>query len=88
MKFHETEIRVRFYEADSWEMAWHGHYVGWFEAGRIGLAKEFDLMPAQFTELGLYAPVISLKVDYKAMGKFDDLLSNSNCRKSSDQGRA
>jgi acyl-CoA thioester hydrolase len=74
LKFHETEIRVRFYEADSWEMAWHGHYVGWFEAGRIALAKRFDLMPAQFTELGLFAPVISLKVDYKAMGKFDDLL--------------
>ncbi len=74
MKFHETEIRVRFYETDSWNMAWHGHYVGWFEAGRIALAKKFDLMPERFVELGLYAPVISLKADYKAMARFDDLL--------------
>ena len=55
-------------------MAWHGHYIGWFEAGRIALAKKFDLMPERFIELGLYAPVINLKVDYKAMARFDDLL--------------
>ncbi len=74
MRFDETEIRVRFYEADSWEMAWHGHFVGWFEAGRIALAKKFDLSPARFTELGYYAPVINLKVDYKGIARFDDLL--------------
>ena len=55
-------------------MAWHGHYIGWFEAGRIALAKEFDLMPERFIELGLYAPVINLKMDYKAIARFDDEL--------------
>ncbi len=55
-------------------MAWHGHYIGWFEAGRISLAKEFDLMPERFIELGLYAPVINLKMDYKAIARFDDAL--------------
>ena len=55
-------------------MAWHGHYIGWFEAGRIALAKEFDLMPERFIELGLYAPVINLKMDYKAIARFDDAL--------------
>lgn len=72
MRYHETEVRVRFYEADMWEMGWHGHFVGWFEAGRIELARMFDLMPARFREHGYYAPVINLNIDYKAPARFDD----------------
>jgi len=69
------ELRVRFYESDSWEMAWHGHFVGWFEAGRIELARKFDLMPHRFTEIGYLAPVINLRVDYKNVAKFDDVIT-------------
>ena len=74
MRYHETTVRVRFYEADMWAMGWHGHYVGWFEAGRIELARQFDLMPGHFMELGYVAPVINLNVDYKTMSRFDDEL--------------
>jgi acyl-CoA thioester hydrolase len=75
LRFHETEIRVRFYEADMWEMGWHGHFVGWFEAGRIELARKFDLLPARFTELGYFAPVINLNIDYKTKARFDDVIT-------------
>ncbi len=75
MRFYETEIRVRFYEADMWRMGWHGHFVGWFEAGRMELARMFDLLPDRFTELGYVAPIISLNITYKAMARFDDLIT-------------
>jgi acyl-CoA thioester hydrolase len=75
MRYHETEIKVRFYEADMWAMGWHGHYVGWFEVGRIELARMFDLMPTHFSELGYYAPVINLNIDYKTMARFDDVIT-------------
>ena len=75
MIFDETEVRVRFYEADMWHMGWHGHYVAWFEVGRIELARKFGLMPADFEEAGCVAPVINLNIDYKAMAKFDDVLN-------------
>lgn len=75
MLFHETEVRVRFYEADMWKMGWHGHYVGWFEVGRIELARQFDLMPTHFVDAGYVAPVINLNVDYKAMAAFDDVIT-------------
>jgi len=75
MNFHETEVRVRFYEADMWAMGWHGHYVGWFEVGRIELARMFDLMPTHFTELGYVAPIINLNIDYKVMARFDDVVT-------------
>jgi len=75
MRYDEAEVRVRFYEADMWGMGWHGYYVGWFEVGRIELARKFDLLPTQFTEAGYVAPVINLNIDYKEMARFDDVLT-------------
>lgn len=75
MVFHETDVRVRFYEADMWAMGWHGNFVGWFELGRIELARMFDLLPTQFTEHGYVAPVINLNIDYKVMARFDDIIT-------------
>lgn len=72
MKFDEIETRVRFYETDEWGMVWHGYYVGWFEMGRIEIARKFDLLPKQFKELGYVAPVINLNVDYKQVTKSDE----------------
>ncbi len=46
-------------------MAWHGHYVAWFEVGRMALLRQFDLLPKQMVELGYVAPVIRLTCDYK-----------------------
>ncbi len=65
MQWVETEDVVRFNEVDEWGMAWHGHYVAWFEVGRIALLRRFDLLPRQIVELGYIAPVIHLKCDFK-----------------------
>jgi len=58
-----------------WGMGWHGRYVGWFEVGRIELARTFDLLPTQFSELGYVAPVINLNIDFREMARFDDVLT-------------
>lgn len=65
MRWVETEETVRFNEVDEWGMAWYGHYMAWFEAGRLCLLSQFDLRPGQMVELGYIAPVINLKCDYK-----------------------
>ena len=65
MQWVETEEMVRFNEVDEWAMAWHGHYVAWFEVGRMALLKRFDLLPRQMVDLGYIAPVINLKCEYK-----------------------
>jgi len=65
MRWVETEEIVRFNEVDEWGMAWYGHYMAWFEAGRLCLLSQFDLRPCQMVELGYIAPVINLKCDYK-----------------------
>ncbi len=72
MKWIETEETVRFNEVDEWGMAWHGHYVSWFEVGRMDLLKRFDLMPVRIFEMGFIAPIVSLKCDYKRSAKCGD----------------
>ena len=65
MQWVDTEEMVRFNEIDEWGMAWYGHYMAWFEVGRMSLLRQFDLLPRQMVELGYIAPVINIKCDFK-----------------------
>jgi acyl-CoA thioester hydrolase len=65
VKWLETDDIVRFNEVDEWGIAWHGHYMAWFEVGRMALLRRFNLLPRQMVELGVIAPVIRLICDFK-----------------------
>lgn len=72
MKYHETPITVRFNEVDAYQVAWHGHYVAWMEAGRSDLAGRFGLDPAQLAASGYLAPVVALELKYLRPLRFGD----------------
>jgi acyl-CoA thioester hydrolase len=72
MRYDETEIRVRFNEVDSWGMVWHGHYIAWFEVGRMTLLGKFQLLPQDFSRMGYLAPVVDLKCSYKEPARLDE----------------
>ena len=72
MRWVETDVKVRFNEVDEWGMTWYGHYMAWFEVGRMSLLKRFDLLPRQMVELGFIAPIIHLECDYKQPSACDD----------------
>jgi len=72
MRWVETETRVRFNETDAWGMAWYGHYLAWFEVGRMALLERFDLLPNQMVEIGFIAPVIELNCHYKSSATCGD----------------
>lgn len=74
MKYHEIETRVRFHEVDQWGMVWQGHYISYFEMGRIDLARHFSLTPADFVKMGYTAPIIELKCNYKVPARNDEKL--------------
>ena len=74
MKYHKIGLRVKFSEVDQWGMVWHGHYIGYFEIGRIDLARRFNLAPADFVKMGYTAPVIELKCSYKEPARNDEEL--------------
>jgi acyl-CoA thioester hydrolase len=65
MMWEETVETVRFNEIDQLGIAWHGHYLTWFEIGRIALLRRFDLLPQDMVALGYFSPVIRLTCEYK-----------------------
>jgi acyl-CoA thioester hydrolase len=72
MKYHETRIRVRFNEVDSYRVAWHGNYVSWMEVGRNELAGLFELNADQVHSLGYLAPVVDLHLKYRKPSLFNE----------------
>ncbi len=74
MKYHETSLQVRFYEVDAYGVVWHGHYVGWFEAGRNDLTQRYQMGPLQLKERNLLAPVVELNCQFKLPATFGDSL--------------
>ena len=72
MRYDETETRVRFNEVDSWGMVWHGHYLAWFEMGRMALLSKFQLLPLDFSRMGYMAPVVDLKCAYKEPARMNE----------------
>ena len=74
MKYHETSLQVRFYEVDVYGVVWHGHYVGWFEAGRNDLTQRYQMGPLQLKERNLLAPVVGLDCQFKLPATFGNSL--------------
>ena len=69
---HETHLKVRFYEVDPYQVAWHGHYISWFEVARNELASRFGLDPMQLKDVGVMAPVVELTCKFKLPARYND----------------
>jgi len=74
MRYHETPLQVRFYEVDAYGVAWHGHYISWFEVGRNELTQEFQMGPLHLKGKDLLAPVVELNCQFKLPATFGDSL--------------
>ena len=70
MKYHETPLEVRFHEVDAYGVVWHGHYIGWFEAGRNDLTQRFQMGPLQLKGTNYLAPVVELNCQFKLPATF------------------
>ncbi|WP_295802368.1 thioesterase family protein [uncultured Microbulbifer sp.] len=60
----ETELQVPFHDVDMMEIAWHGHYVKYFEIARCVLFDQLDYNYRQMRDSGYAWPVIDLHVRY------------------------
>jgi acyl-CoA thioester hydrolase len=61
----QTEILVRFNEADPLGIVWHGHYIRYFEDGREAFGKKHGIAYLDFYNHGIIVPVVSVQCDYK-----------------------
>ena len=62
---HQTEVTVRFNEADPLGIVWHGHYIRYFEDGREEFGKHFGISYLDVYKHGFAIPVVSVHCDYK-----------------------
>lgn len=62
----ETDITIPFHDVDLMAVAWHGHYVKYFEIARGVLFDKFDYNYAQMRDSGYAWPVIDMRIRYPA----------------------
>lgn len=60
----EIEIEIPFHDVDVLHVAWHGHYVKYFELARTALLRSFDYDYPQMRDSGYAWPVTECYLKY------------------------
>jgi len=68
-------VRVRYPETDRMNVAYHAHYLVWFEIGRTELMRDLGCDYASLEERhGIFLPLREVGVRYHAPARYDDVL--------------
>ena len=57
-------IDIPFYDVDSMRIAWHGHYLRYFERARCALLDKLDYNYVQMEASGYMWPVVDCRIKY------------------------
>lgn len=60
----QRTIKIRFYDVDSIQIVWHGHYMKYLEDGREAFGEEFNLSYKQIYDSGYTAPIVDFHLRY------------------------
>jgi acyl-CoA thioester hydrolase len=60
----EVEIEIPFFDVDPMAVAWHGHYVKYFEVARCAMLRKIDYDYPKMHESGFMFPVVELYLKY------------------------
>lgn len=72
LRWHECSEKVRFCDVDSFDVVWHGHYLQYFEIGRLELSGKFSLTPDYIKRSGYIAPVVDLGCRFRVPARYGD----------------
>ncbi|MFC5741845.1 acyl-CoA thioesterase [Dyella tabacisoli] len=70
----ETEVVVPFFDVDSMDVVWHGHYVKYLEIARCALLDDIGHNYTQMKAAGYVWPVIDLQLRYVRAAQFGQRL--------------
>jgi len=70
-----VDITIPFHDIDLMEVAWHGHYVKYFEIARCELLDSIDYNYPQMKASGYAWPVIDLRVRYPQPAVFNQIIT-------------
>lgn len=67
---YNTELEVKFSEADPLGIVWHGHYIRYFEDGREAFGKAYGLRYLDMYQQNIIAPIVHVECDYKRILRY------------------
>jgi acyl-CoA thioester hydrolase len=68
-----TSVRVRYQETDCMKVVYYGHYLTYFEVGRVEYLRQRGMTIADI-DRRLHMPVVEARVRYVKPARLDDLL--------------
>jgi acyl-CoA thioester hydrolase len=71
----DVDILVPFYDVDSMDVVWHGHYVKYLEEARCALLDDIGHNYTQMKASGYAWPVIDLQLRYVQAARFGQRLT-------------
>jgi len=70
-----VDIQIPFHDVDMMEIAWHGHYVKYFEIARCALLDKIDYNYRQMRDSGYAWPIIDLRIRYAKPAVFGQTIT-------------
>ena len=70
----EIEVTVPFFDVDSMDVVWHGHYVKYLEIARCALLDELGHNYVRMKDTGYAWPIIDLQLRYARAARFGQKL--------------
>lgn len=70
----EVEIEIPFFDVDPMHVAWHGHYVKYFEVARCAMLRKIDYDYPQMEASGYHFPVVEIYVRYVNAARFGQVV--------------
>jgi acyl-CoA thioester hydrolase len=70
----DTELTVPFFDVDSMEVVWHGHYVKYLEVARCALLEALGHDYVRMKDTGYAWPIIDLQLRYARAARFGQKL--------------
>jgi len=67
----EVEVLVPFFDVDSMDVVWHGHYIKYFEMARCALLDRIGHNYQQMRDAGYAWPVIDVQLRYMRGARFN-----------------
>ena len=71
----EVEVLVPFFDVDSMDIVWHGHYVKYLEVARCALLDRIGHNYQQMRDAGYGWPIIDLQLRYVRPARFNQRIS-------------
>lgn len=70
----EVDIEIPFFDLDPMQVAWHGHYVKYFEVARCALLRTIDYDYPQMEKSGYHFPVVEIYLRYLNPARFGQVV--------------